>query len=533
MVRMTHRPALIAALVAVGFVPANPAHAAPAACKRLPVSAKLLTDDPTQLRDDPRAVAFAVRGAQVNRLRLALVGRGRTYASGGLSGRLSTAGRTAVALKLKGQAVKGRYKLIASGQVVGCPKRSSISRDLDLRTPSLPVRAAPVSTLAGDNVGGLRLTVRSVSGERIASLRATLLDGSGGTVAEITRGGFAGATQVELPLSGQIKPGRYTLRLAGRAADSARRQESVQDLTFAGGGGGAAAPSTTAPPSGAIVQKAIVGWNGDPTGREAAGFNVPGIGYGEVVCRKDAQWIRIFPSNAGREVSMLNWTYKQWGSDLATQSEKALREAQHTQYTGLDFREGLNKFSPTEATSTGEYDGIISDRGVFGTAAPGDLAAPTLLKLTWIWDFTKSGAERCHAEATLTTPNNASVDSPVARGAQVMWRSNAGAAGHSDAGVDVPGLGRVSLYCEPSLEGRHVVIVDTPSGARITTREGSDDPSVEQAAGPLTANLPNNGQVAIDLPGGRHVLVSSRWKVNDPDQAQNFCAVAAVATVGA
>lgn len=46
-----------------------------------------------------------------------------------------------------------------------------------------------------------------------------------------------------------------------------------------------------------MTQKVVVNWNsGKWAGRQAGGFIAPGIGYGEIVCSPDQQWIRFYPS---------------------------------------------------------------------------------------------------------------------------------------------------------------------------------------------------------------------------------------------
>ena len=105
-------------------------------------------------------------------------------------------------------------------------------------------------------------------------------------------------------------------------------------------------------------------YGGNWGGRDVGGFVAPGIGYGEVVCSPETQWVRFFGSNGGRETAMMTWTYKNWGEH----QEKSLQEAVYTTGTGFDFNEGLNKFSPPEKTSTGTFDGVISDRGPIGNA---------------------------------------------------------------------------------------------------------------------------------------------------------------------
>ena len=98
----------------------------------------------------------------------------------------------------------------------------------------------------------------------------------------------------------------------------------------------------------------------------------------------------------------------------------------------------------------------------------------------------------------------------------------------------VPGLGTVRLRCDPRPEGVRRLTLDSAAplaGLTLTTREGSD--VSERALGelPYVVELPNNGLVELQTPGGvpGRLLLASRWKVNDPDPAQNFCRLWGVA----
>jgi hypothetical protein len=493
-----------------------PAGASAASSCTLGARATLPSSDPTVVRDEHRATV-TLRGGSVTRLKVALRRGGKVVASGSVPGTVRR-GAVAVPLTFKTTSTpKGSYKLTVSG--VRCGKQKSTSRTLKLTSPTLPVRAAPVSTLAGDNKGNVRIIVRSVGGQKVRNLRATLLSAGGSTVATATVSGSV-STQaiVDLPLARTLAAGKYTLRLTGSAGSTS---SSVSlPLVFASGSSGS--DPEDQPTGGVLQQKAVVDWSdGKYSGREAAGFVAPGIGHGELVCTPTAQWIRFYPNDQSREVSMMNWTYKDWQGG----QEKALREALHTTGTGPDFREGLNKFSPTEKHSTGEFDGIISDRGVIGSSG-GPFAAPTTLHLTWVWDMSDSGHESCHLQATFTTQASGSTK-PLARSVQVGWRGDGNAAGRTTSSVAVPGLGTATIRCEPGPSGNRTITFDTPGGATVTTREGSDDASVPQGSGPVTAQLPNNGQLSIAFAGGQTALVSSRWKTNDPDGSQNFCEIAA------
>jgi methionine-rich copper-binding protein CopC len=517
---------LTAATAVVALAPAS-ASAASAACRTLPATVSLSSSDPTVLRDDPAAVVRVTGGAKVDDLRVTVTRNGRTYASGTLTGRLAST-RTAVTLRLPaGRTIRaGKYRVVATGKRSGCSRRTAVARTWSFGTPSLPVRAAPVSTLVSDNSGGVRLLLRAVDRQTVSGVTVSLVDAAGATVAQTTYpAAFTGQVSIELPLAQALPAGSYTLRVSGTSAGT--KSTTEQKLAFAAGSS-AAADTAAAPTSGEVDQRAVVDWSGgSSSGRDVAGFVAPGIGYGEITCNPNAQWIRFYPNDLGREVSMMNWTYRDWGEN----QEKAIREALHTAFTGNDFREGLNKFSPAEKTSTGEFDGIISDRGGLTVAAPTDLAAPTTLKLTWKWDFSQAGNESCHVEAELVTQNLASDAVPLARSTSIAWRGADAAPGHDTASVAVPGLGTLTLTCAANVNGSRTLTVDSAQGATITTREGSVDTASPQAIGPVTANLPNNGQVAITFPSGATLLASSRWKVNDPDPAQNSCFVAAQAIV--
>jgi hypothetical protein len=182
---------------------------------------------------------------------------------------------------------------------------------------------------------------------------------------------------------------------------------------------------------------------------------------------------------------------------------------------------------------TGEYEGLITDRGTLEAPFGTGLAPPTYIDLTWVWDFSTPGKESCHVQATLRTENgNTGATLPLARSAQVVWRGDPNAAGHDDSEVDVPGVGHVSLLCQASPSGTRTLTVDPATqGGAVTQRQGSDDTLTNYSSGPLVIPLPNNGQVKVGLFGGASMLVSSRWKVNDPKPGENSCRAAAQVVV--
>jgi hypothetical protein len=93
-------------------------------------------------------------------------------------------------------------------------------------------------------------------------------------------------------------------------------------------------------------------------------------------------------------------------------------------------------------------------------------------------------------------------------------------------------VGTVSVTCQALPGGTRTLTVDPATqGGSVNVREGGEDKQTNYDAGPLVAQLPNNGQLKIGLYGGASVLVSSRWKVNDPKPGENSCRVNAQVVV--
>jgi len=382
--------------------------------------------------------------------------------------------------------------------------------------PGLPLSATPVSTRTGDNVGAVKLVLRPVKRAKVGPVRIALRNSKGKLVAFRKVSATKEQRIVALPLKRALRAGRYRVRMVGRKASGGKLLSATRKLTFADGGGWAGAEVV----GGTLVQRVVVDWyDGKWGGRDLAGFIAPGVGYGDIVCRPDSQFVRFFGSSGGRETAMMNWTYKDWG----TYQEKSLREAVYTNGTGFDFYEGLNKFSPAEKTSTGLFEGVISDRGPIGGPGGAPLAPVTTLTVNWQWNFSKGSESRCHVEAVFRTEAEASAT--LARSLQVVWRGESNAAANGYAAVDFPGLGLVSVRCQPGEPRR--LRIESPRGARIISREGSEDTSLTEPAGPVEAALPNNGMVLVEIQGGERVLISSRWKLNDPDPNKNWCLIAA------
>lgn len=498
---------------------AAPAMAAKKQCKRLPLSVKLSSHDPTALLEKSEAWVYVRRGAKVRGVQVKVKRGGSVYAKGRISGRLASGRTSIVRLKRLRDVVGGKYRVDVTARKQGCRQARTKRAKWHFSAPSLPVKALPFSTRIGDNVGSVRFALRPVRRRAIGQVRVSLVNRNGATVAEQVIPDLNDNQIVaELPISGQLPPGEYRVVMVGQEHASGIWRRSAQTFRFARGGGAARPVETT----GMQVQKVAIDWSGgEYKGRETGGFVAPGIGYGEIVCSPDQQWIRFYPSNGGREAAMMNWTYKNWG----TFSEKALREAKYTTGTGPDFREGLNKFGPPEKYSTGEFQGIISDRGPIEGPGGGTLAPPTTLELDWEWDFNNPKQARCHVDATFRTQTELE-DRPLARSVQIVWRRERNASpANVKSSVNFPGLGEVSAVCEAGPTGVRRLTIDSPTGGKIITREGSEDFAVNQKSGPVAVRLPGNGMLFVQLNSGERILVSSRWKTNDPDPDQNWCVV--------
>lgn len=508
------------ALLALGA--SSPALAASAATCRTALSGTLDTHDPTTLQDAPVATVRLSGARSAGGVRVTVTRAGRTVASGRAAGTMRR-GTAPVALRLRTTPARGTVRVVVRGRVAGCGivRGTSTWR---LTAASLPVRATLRATTVVDGRSIVRVQLRPVAGRRTRNLRVALVNGAGRQVAVTgVAGTLSGPTEVGLEAAGVLPSGPYRVTLSGRGGRGGATTRATALVVLSAASTDPSAASAT--PS---RQRAVVDWSGGkPTGRDVAAFVLPGIGHGELLCRPDAQSLRIYPTDLRRETSLMNWTYKDWGGSADTR-EKALREALATTGTGRDFSEGLNKFSPPEKTSTGEFVALLTDRGTI--AGPGDatLAAPIGVHVTWVWDFTSTGSARCHAEAEIVAQTAGSTGIAAA---QVVWRGDAAAAGRDVASTDVPGVGRLTVVCQAGPSGIRNVTLTTGSGATVITRQASEDVAVPQSAGPIVAELPNNGQVQIDVPGTR-VLVSSRWKTNDPDPGQNRCAAAALAVAG-
>ena len=522
---MLSRP-LIAALAATAL--ALPASAAASSCAKLPVSASRATTDPVAYQDGGRVLlsaSTALRDVQVK------VVQGKHVLARGAARRFAK-GRAYVPVRFT-RILGGRVTVQVSGLVPGCAKRGKYAREWLFGQASLPVLAGRPSAYVEDYGSAMNIVLRTVGGDTLSNITMELVGPNGDVVSSATyKPSFDRLVVIALPLKAALAPGTYKLRIKGRSAGRAGVLRRVQPVALKSADGANLPTDPNAAPtgsdSGITTQHVTVDWSGDAwQGREVGGFVVPGMGYGEVVCRPDAQWIRFFSSETGHEIAMMNWTKRDW----VQWHEDALREAVLTPNTGTQFNEGFNKWYPySEKQSTGTFEGIISDRGPFGSPGGASLANPTTLSLAWSWDFTQTGQYRCSVNASFAT-EAPGASRPLARSVNLNWRGDPNAAGRDGTTTIVEGLGRVDVTCQPGSDGVRWVTITGPDGATITKREGSDETVTTTTVGPVAMPLPTNGMLKFDFGSGRTLLLSSRWKADDPDPSQNFCFIAGQAIV--
>lgn len=523
---MLSRPVLAAVAAAALALPAS---AAAASCAKLPVSVSRTTTDPVAYQDAGKVTLAARRALRDVRVRVV---QGRHTLARGSARRLA-AGRAEVPVRFT-RILGGRVSVRVSGRVPGCGRRGTYVREWLFAPQALPVLAGRPSAYVEDYGSAMNIVLRTVGGDTLRDVTLELVAPNGDVVSTATyKPSFDRLVVIALPLKAALAPGTYKLRIRGRSSGRSGVLRRVQPVALKSAEGANLPTDPNAAPSdgsdaGITTQHVTIDWSGDAwQGREVGGFVVPGMGYGEVVCRPDAQWIRFFSSQTGHEIAMMNWTKRDW----VQWHEDALREAVLTPNTGTQFNEGFNKWYPySEKQSTGTFEGIISDRGPFGSAGGPSLAAPTTLSLAWSWDFTQTGSYRCSVNASFATPA-AGASRPLARGVSLNWRGDPNAAGRDGTTTIVEGLGRVDVSCQPGADGTRWVTITGPDGATITKREASEETVTTTTVAPVAMPLPTNGMLKFDFGSGRTLLLSSRWKADDPDPSQNFCFVAGQAIV--
>lgn len=521
------RPLFAASAALALALPATAA--ASSSCARLPVGASRTTTDPVAYQDAGRVLLSAskpLRAVQVK------VVQGKRVLARGTAKRFAK-GRAYVPVRFS-QILGGRVSVQVSGVAPGCSKRGKYARQWLFGQAALPVLAGRPSAYVEDYGSAMNIVLRTVAGGTLRDITLELVGPNGDVVSTAAyKPSFDRLVVIALPLKAALAPGTYRLRIKGRSAGRSGVLRRVQPVALKSADGANLPTDPNAAPSdgsgsGITTQRVTVDWSSDQwQGREVGGFVVPGMGYGEVVCRPDAQWIRFFSSETGHEIAMMNWTRRDW----VQWREDALREAVLTPNTGTQFNEGFNKWYPySEKQSTGTFEGIISDRGPFGSPGGTSTAAPTTLSLAWSWDFTQTGQYRCSVNASFATEAPGG-SRPLARSVNLDWRGDPNAAGRDGTTTIVDGLGRIDVSCQPGAEGVRWVTITGPDGATITKREASEQTVTTTTTGPVAMPLPTNGMLKFDFGPGRTLLLSSRWKADDPDASQNFCFVAGQAIV--
>ena len=157
-----------------------------------------------------------------------------------------------------------------------------------------------------------------------------------------------------------------------------------------------------------------------------------------------------------------------------------------------------------------------------------------MVELSWEWNFAGGTESSCNVQANFTT-EAPGAEAPVARSLMVNWTGEGAATGNSAWTAQVPGIGSARIDCQPGVSGvrRFTLFPEAGVGpATFTAYEGSDVTATSQTQGPYRFELPNNGLVTAEFGGSEapELILSSRWKANDPDTSQNFCNLAGVLT---
>jgi hypothetical protein len=504
----------------------------------LPVSVHVPTANATALQKVGLVRVSVGGGAQVRNLQLKVMRKGRAVALGARAA--SFRGTARVKLAFKRKALPGAAEIAATGRVLGCDvvRKVSSALKLDGRNLAVDVVATDHDVLKRQ----LDVTIEEIGKQVISDIKAKVLDPLGQVIAEFTRKKpLHNSAHLDFALR-RSDAGRHVLLLTAGVRGVEGRASFAEPLDFDtastddGAVPGEAAPASPGappgPPPGAVVQQASISWSGGRwEGNDSAGFAAPGIGDGQLVCRPDTQWLRFFPADRGRDVAAMLWTFHDWGGG----SEFAIREPEMTQFTGPDFNEGFNKFQPAEKDSHGSFVGLIGD-GLFGPGTFGSGRTPTEVRLSWSWDFNDLSNAWCNVSATLTSAGVGDVG-PRARGFSLGWNGADGVPDDTTFATAIPGLGTVRLRCDPGVTGSRRLTLDpegTLPGLALTTYQGSDRSDRSLGDVPYVLPLPNNGLVEAATPSGTplRLIVSSRWKINDPDPALNSCRVSGLAVVG-
>ena len=288
-----------------------------------------------------------------------------------------------------------------------------------------------------------------------------------------------------------------------------------------------------------------VQWKGNPKPRQTKKrVPIPGIGQLIMVCRHNAAFIRIQPSNPQAETQMWMSKYedKQGHAAVAVKNVRVYR-FEHVYDTsnggtGVDASEGLNQQSPLENFQKGYANGVISQRPGRNVAAGLTTLEPvTTFKLNWYWNgFRYPPRYRfCKIDAVFLTKINQQTG--------VNWHGESNAPGNLLQSSRVGTLGSLQLRCETRNGNKLVSFVpDNPAATsayiETVTGEGRVERHVRDFSirsnrqtgkiGPFP--LPNNGMMRLYLRRGKTtipIILSSYYVTNNPDPRRNLCEIGA------
>jgi hypothetical protein len=245
------------------------------------------------------------------------------------------------------------------------------------------------------------------AGRRFATAGLALLGSLGATVA------IAQATR-STPVGGSPTPGRGSVPVGRTASARVTRHRTTRlarpprgavgsrgAVGLAGilGEVGPVGPTGAPGPPGVIDQTVSINWqNGAYDGQDSAAFVAPGIGWGEVTCSLDTQWINFTPENQSDDSEM--WAAIMHGEEVSVRAA-----ARRAASWGNEFNLGLNRAKDAvteEPEAEGSMVGIISSRGPLGS--PGEPGPPpTTFHLSWYWSFSDSYGPRCYVAGTFAT----------------------------------------------------------------------------------------------------------------------------------
>lgn len=293
-----------------------------------------------------------------------------------------------------------------------------------------------------------------------------------------------------------------------------------------------------------VVQHTRVRWKGkwkNPTYIKSVG--VPGIGTLDLVCLPNNTMIRLGVNHRSLETQM-------WMQKFEKKNRRyvvAVKNARVYQYaniyddgtggTGFYTHEGLNKKPGVENRSRGSYMyGVISQRA--GRNADGSSVTTrpvTTFEMTWNWNNLNKQRRKqsCTIDIKLTTHFD--------RRMSLTWHGEADGSPREKSWI-LPGIGRLFLSCpaggeerpsiwlNPYTDDARLYIEDVEGEGLVPLHRtevslGYDDST--GLVGPYP--LPSNGSLRIQATRAgneRWLMLSSLFKLNDPDPQRNFCEVA-------